>query len=218
MNPSADANDTYSFCVLQYETTMAARFTIAGLGNPGAEYEHTRHNAGRMIVEDLARRFEFEDFAPDKKSKSLVTSGRVGKQSVTLVLPETYMNKSGVSLGSYVKTKKDALSFIVIHDDLDLPLGRFKISFGKNSGGHRGVESVMKAVKTKDFIRVRVGISPSTPKGTLKKPTGDRVADFVIAKFKKPEEELFKKVSKKVREAVETVLSEGKERAMGAFN
>lgn len=193
------------------------RYTIAGLGNPGIEYDGTRHNAGRMIVAELSRKWEFDDFSMDKKTRALVSAGKVGKHSVEVLLPETYMNRSGGSLGS-IKTKKDAARLVVVHDDLDLPLGRFKISFGKNAGGHKGVESVIKAVKTNEFIRIRVGISPSTPSGKLKKPAGEATVDFVIGKFRKPEEETFKKVSKKVRDAVEMILSEGKEKAMGEFN
>src|SRR3989344_7652530 len=194
------------------------RYTVAGLGNPGNEYEGTRHNTGRSIVLACTTLWRLPDFSLDKKTKALQTSGKVGKTAIDLVLPETYMNKSGSSLGSVIKTKKAAETLVIVHDELDLPLGRFKISFGKNAGGHKGVESVIKAVKTKNFIRIRVGISPSTPSGKLKKPHGEDISDFVIAKFRKPEEEVFKKVARKLCESLEMIFADGKEKAMGKFN
>jgi PTH1 family peptidyl-tRNA hydrolase len=137
---------------------------------------------------------------------------------VTLILPETFMNKSGESVKPLIKSKKAAASLVIVSDDLDLPLGRFKIAFNRGSGGHKGVESIIRAVKTEEFIRVKVGISPATASGKLRKPDSKEILDFIIGKLKKPELEKIKKVSKKVSQALEMIITEGKDRAMREFN
>ena len=171
---------------------------IFGLGNPGKEYEGTRHNAGKeaaLRLKDL-----------DIKSMKVVES-------------EEFMNNSGRALTKFVKSKKDAEKLIVIYDDLDLGLGTVKISFNKGSGGHRGLESVIKSVKTKEFIRIRIGVSPTTASGKLKKPEGEqKVLDFILGKFKPSEKEVLKKVYKNVEKIVETIAGEGLDRAMNEFN
>ncbi|MBU6431363.1 aminoacyl-tRNA hydrolase [Patescibacteria group bacterium] len=190
---------------------------IAALGNPGEEYENTRHNVGRIALEAFVKKNDFSDWVFDKKLKALSSDeGKIGKERVCLIEPETFMNKSGLSFQPIIKNKKKAEDLVVIHDDLDLPIGKFKISFNKSSGGHRGVESIIKAIKTEAFTRVRVGISPATPSGKLKKPKGEKeVADFILGEFKKSEMETLKKVSKKVSAALEMLIMEGREKAMG---
>ena len=113
----------------------------------------------------------------DKKLKALVAKGEVGKSKFQIILPETFMNKSGDSLKPLALSVKKAENLIVVHDDIDLPLGKIKISFGKNSGGHKGVESVIKAVKTINFTKVRIRISSTNAKGVVKKPSGDKFLD-----------------------------------------
>ncbi len=198
-------------------------YIIAGLGNPGEEYKDTRHNTGRIIAEHIAKKFEFDEPKENSKIKSLVTKGeiKIGKKSekVEIVLPNNFMNRSGASLAPLITSVKKAHSLIVIYDDLDLALGTMKISFNRSSGGHRGLESIIKALKTQEFIRIRVGISPVTPSGKLKKPKGeDVVGNFIVDPFKKPEIDVIKKIAKDVTEAVQIIISEGKERAMEAFN
>src|SRR3989344_5466832 len=133
---------------------------ILGLGNPGGEYANTRHNTGRDAAMYFAEKHDFGEFEADKKSNSLLSRGKVGKSKILVGLPETFMNKSGVAAAKLFKAKKENTDLVVMHDDLDIQLGRFKISYGKNSGGHKGVESVMRALKTKNFVRIRIGISP----------------------------------------------------------
>src|SRR3989338_3897546 len=188
---------------------------IVGLGNPGAEYENTRHNTGRMILDMFRQKNDLPEWQEDKKLKSLISK----KNKITLLLPETFMNKSGEAIAKIVKSKKAAESLVVIHDDLDLPLGRIKISFNRGSGGHRGVESITRALKTEAFVRVRVGISKDAGKGKVKKPIGEKaVGDFILGKFKPAEALEFKKVSKKISEALEILIRVGREKAMGVFN
>ena len=181
---------------------------ILGLGNPGKEYEGSRHNAGRATAEYFAKKNAFYEFEYEKKSNSLVAKNR----QTTIALPETLMNKSGNAAGKLIRPKKELPDLIVLHDDLDLPLGRFKISYSKSSGGHKGVESVMRALKTKNFVRIRIGVSPK------KKPPQKEIIKFIIGKFKPAELEIFKKVEKKVAEALEVLITDSLERAMSEFN
>jgi len=193
---------------------MIKNYIIVGLGNPGEEYLNTRHNVGRMVLDAFVKAHELKDWQEDKKLKALKVEGKVGKGKVLLLKPETFMNKSGESVKSLVKSKKVSEGLVVIHDDLDLPLGKIKISFNKSSGGHKGVESVMRAVKTEAFIRLRLGISGETASGKIKKPQGEeKVIDSILGEFKKTEADDLKKVVKKAVIALELIIKEGRERA-----
>lgn len=175
---------------------------IVGLGNPGKEYEKTRHNAGRAAVELVAKTEGGGEFVLNKVAKALVLKTEVGGENATLVLPETMMNLSGKAVVPFVKSVKAAEKLLVIHDDLDLPLGTVKMVFGRGSGGHKGVESIMRAIKTKDFARIRIGISAVGKKNQAKKVHGEeKVIKMVIGKWKPAEEVVMKKVLKKVAEA-----------------
>lgn len=174
---------------------------VVGLGNPGREYENTRHNTGRILVGLIEKKLEDS------------------KQKIKFLTPDTFMNNSGKAVAPLVKTKKDLENLIVIYDDIDLPLGKIKISFNRSAGGHNGLGSVIKALKSEEFLRIRIGISPATPKGIVKKPKGERaVLNFLLGEYKKPELETIKKLSKKVSEAIETIFVEGKDKAMSLFN
>lgn len=173
-------------------------YIVVGLGNPGEEYSRTRHNTGKMAVE----------FLREKEMKG-----------VKLVTLESYMNRSGSAVAKLVKSRKAAEKLIVIYDDLDLPLGSMKISYNRSSGGHRGLESIIRALKTEAFIRIRVGISPSTPSGKLKKPKGEReVEKFILGEFRKTELEALKKVFKQAADAIAVITEEGLAPAMTKFN
>ncbi|MFM2357369.1 MAG: hypothetical protein RJA61_106 [Candidatus Parcubacteria bacterium] len=194
-------------------------YIIAGLGNPGEEYKNTRHNAGRMVLEAFHVKNELEDWKENKKSLALISKGMVGKQKVTLVMPETFMNKSGESVKTLVKSVKVAEKLIVVHDDLDLPVGTLKVSFNRSSGGHKGVESIIKAIKTEKFARIRIGISQESAKGGVKKPSHENIIEnFIVNDFKPAELAEVKKVVKRASEAVEMIVNEGIEKAMGEFN
>ncbi|MGC9602776.1 MAG: aminoacyl-tRNA hydrolase [Minisyncoccia bacterium] len=189
------------------------QWIIAGLGNPDAGYTGTRHNTGRDFLAAIAKKEGVGEWKNDKKLHSQVIQGELFGKKVTLLLPETYMNNSGVSFKTLVKSKKQAEHLVVLQDELDLPLGRAKISFGASSGGHNGIASVQKAIKTKDFVRIRIGISPATPGGKLKKPDTEKVVDFVLGKYKPAEEEKVKKARKLVAEALKDLLIDGREAA-----
>lgn len=173
-------------------------YIVVGLGNPGEEYSNTRHNVGRMVVDFVSKKLEGE---------------------AKFIFLDTFMNKSGPAIAKVVKSKKAAQKLLVIHDDMDLPLGKLKLSYARGSGGHRGVESIIRALKTEEFIRLRVGVSPSTPTGKLKKPKGEKaVLDFILGKFRPSEELVLKKIFNTSTEIIETIISEGREVAANKFN
>jgi PTH1 family peptidyl-tRNA hydrolase len=194
-------------------------FIVAGLGNPGEEYGGTRHNTGRIVLDAVAKAFEAGEFSFDKKMNALAAAGRIGKEKVTFVEPETFMNKSGAAIKYLVKSPKAAEKLVVIYDDFQLPIGRIKLSYNRSSGGHNGLESVIKAVKTEAFVRIRVGVAPENSKGNAKVPHGDAAVEkFILGKFRDNELKEIKKVSKKAAEAVEMIVKEGREKAMSVFN
>jgi len=187
---------------------------IIGLGNPGKEYEKTRHNAGRSAVELLAKQNDFDEFVFNKTSNALVSKGAIEGENTTLVLPETMMNLSGKAVVAFVKSPKAAKSLLVIHDDLDLPVGTLKMVFGRGSGGHKGVESVMRSIKTKDFARIRIGVAPAGKKNQAKKlKDEEKVIKLVIGKWKPAEEAAVKKVLKKAALAARLFATSGIESA-----
>ncbi len=172
---------------------------VVGLGNPGEEYEKTRHNTGRILVNLIQDKIE--------------------GQKIKFITPDTFMNNSGKEVVKFVKTKKDLENLIVIYDDVDLPLGKIKISFNRSSGGHNGLGSIIKSLKSQEFVRIRVGIAPTTPSGKIKKPQGEKkMLEFLLGEFKKIELEILKKESKKIKEAVEMIFSESKDKAMTLYN
>jgi len=194
-------------------------YIIVGLGNPGEEYIGTRHNTGRIAVEALADKIDSDEWKEDKKLKSETVKIKVGKNTATLIKPNTFMNKSGEAVKSLVKSKKSAETLVVIHDDLDLPFGKIKISFNKSAGGHRGVQSVIRAVKTEAFIRMRIGISPVTSSGKIRKPSGEKdVTALILGKFKPSELDGLKKIMKNAVMGLESIISEGKEVATMKIN
>jgi PTH1 family peptidyl-tRNA hydrolase len=190
-------------------------YIIAGLGNPGQEYENTRHNTGRMFLQSLTD----SEFKFDKKINSLVSEMKVGKEKVKLVSPETFMNNSGKAIAQVVKSVKAAEKLVVIYDDFNLPLGKIRISYNRSSGGHNGVESIIKGVKTEAFVRIRIGVAPETAKGLAKVPHGDeKIEKFILGEFKDDELKVLKKLYKTVEEAIVVLVKEGREKAMSVYN
>lgn len=203
---------------------------IIGLGNPGGEFEGTRHNLGREILEKFGKQEDFPEFRFEKKWNAQVSEGKVAKsrrevgiptslstkkkrasgEKVVLLLPDTFMNKSGSAVAPvarFYKTKPN--DTYLVHDDADITLGRGKLSFGKRSAGHKGVESVMRALKTRDFWRFRIGIA-----GRRNIPA----EKLVLKKFTPDEQSLIKKITKHTIEALHEAAEEGGERAMNVYN
>src|SRR3989338_6450954 len=195
------------------------KWIIVGLGNPGGEYGTTRHNTGRIVLEHFRTAHDLSEWEEKKPWKALSSGGKAGKAEVLLLEPETMMNNSGKSLVTLVKSKKQAEQLVVIYDDLDLPLGKWKFSFDRGSGGHKGIESIARTIKTKAFVRVRVGVSPVSLFGKMKKPHGeDAVVKFILGKFTNSELVELRKMSKEIYQALETLVRDGLDKAMGEFN
>lgn len=192
---------------------------IVGLGNPGEEYAKTRHNAGRIILEYIAKAQEFSDWKNDMKTKSLRAKGEIDSEKFDFMLPETFMNNSGNAVAGVIDGPKKLKNLVVVYDDIDLPLGSLKISFNRSSGGHNGLESVIKRVKSREFVRIRIGVSPHTPTGKLKKPSGEAaVLKFLLGAFKDDELKELKKLSKKITEILVCLSGDGKDKAMSLYN
>lgn len=185
-------------------------YLIVGLGNPGGEFRATRHNIGRETVLVAQNKFGFKDFAFNPKLNALLSEGKIGKEKIALVVPQSFMNKSGQAVGPAARLYKTQLaSLVVIHDDADILVGGAKLSFGKNSGGHKGVESVMRALKSKKFWRMRIGIQKK------RRVPGE---DLVLQKFRGDEQAVVKKVIKKSLRAIENIVADGPERVMNSYN
>ena len=195
--------------------TSVMSYIIAGLGNPGQEYENTRHNIGRIVLMSI---FDV-NFSFNKKINALDAEIKIGKEKVRLISPETFMNNSGKAIAHIVKSIKAAEKLIVIYDDFNLPLEKIRISYNRSSGGHNGLQSIIKALKTEAFIRIRIGVAPENAKGVAKVPHGDeKIEKFILGKLKDEETKVIKKVSKRVSEAIEVLIKEGKDKAMSIYN
>lgn len=179
---------------------MATTRLIIGLGNPDAQYKETRHNVGFMLVEHIARKNNCGDFEFNKKLNSLISKCKLGKTTSILAKPQTYVNKTGgaaLKLKNFYKVKP--ADIMVIQDDLDIPFGNTKVSFNKNSGGHKGVESVMRALKTKKFYRLRIGLATKALQKARQQSDKKRdefVRNYVLSKFSKGESDKIKEIFK----------------------
>ena len=184
---------------------------IIGLGNPEKKHEATRHNLGRLIIKSFQEQVGFSDFKLKKKLQSLISEDKFNGEKIILALPETFMNLSGKAVKSLITNYKlSARDIWVIHDDFDIELGKLKISENKSSAGHNGIQSIIDELKTKDFIRFRIGIRPKRIPKTLDK--------FVLKKFTKKELETIGSINDKIVQILELALREGIEKAMNEFN
>lgn len=193
-------------------------YTIVGLRNPQEVYEHTRHNAGAIVVSHFAHEIGFPTFVSSEKYNSEISEGILGGKDVRIVLPRTFMNTNGGAVRRILADTPDHEDLIVVHDELDLPIGTFSIAQGRGSGGHNGVQSVIDKTGSRDFIRVRVGISPVSLFGTMKRPTGEKVADFVLHDFSVRERTKIDALLPTVSAALEMIVREGVTAAMNTYN
>lgn len=196
-------------------------YYLIGLGNEGGEYINTRHNIGRDFVMHLAetsKKIDCEDLKFNKTKLAHLAKFTWQDKKGQIIIPATFMNLSGKAVGAIIKPAKTLPKVIVIHDDLDLPLGAIKLTFDRGSGGHKGVESIMRALKTKAFVRLRVGVSAKTKKGVKKVSGEEEVKDFVLGKFKPADQVIVKDVYKKLEDGVVAILSLGYELAANQIN
>jgi PTH1 family peptidyl-tRNA hydrolase len=185
-------------------------FLIVGLGNPGAEYAHTRHNAGFLLVEKLAADWKSNWTNERKFEARMAKAGRGGKK-VLLCEPQTFMNLSGETVGALAKFYQLPLKQILtVVDDADLPLGEIRLRASGSSGGHHGLESIEQHLATREFARLRIGIG--------RKDGAREITDFVLGKFDANENAVLGKVLERASKQVETWLEAGIEKAMSQFN
>lgn len=184
-------------------------YLLVGLGNPGIKYTLTRHNVGWIVLDNL---FPDTDWRENKYAKCTETHDKIGNTVVHAIKPQTFMNESGISLEYFVQKEGiDPQNIIVVYDDLDLPLGKIRVSFDRGSGGHNGIKSIEEHLSSREFIRIRIGISRLLETGDLIKPN-------VLGHFEPSEFETIKMVSKTIESLLKTVFTEGKEKAMTKFN
>ena len=190
---------------------------IVGLGNPGLTYRNTRHNVGFKCLDHLAKENDIK--FSQKKGQAHSGKGLIAGQEVMLAKPQTYMNLSGQAITNLLHYYHiDIGDLIVIHDDLDLPLGRLRIRQGGGSGGHRGIASAGNEIGNRDFLRIRVGID--RPRDEFGDPVrGEGVAaGYVLRNFSREEKPVLEETIGKVAEAVDCLLTEGPAMAMNKFN
>ena len=181
---------------------MEGRFLVVGLGNPGPRYAKTRHNLGFWVVDRVGAGADWR-----QRGNALVARWRGG----WLMKPTTYMNNSGEAVAPFVRYYKIAPeNVLVVHDDMDLPLGRLRLRRGGSSGGQKGVQSIIEHLGTANFDRLRLGIG--------RPPAGWDAASWVLSRFDEQEREVAERVADAAAEAVETWQSEGLERAQQRFN
>ena len=185
------------------------RWIVFGLGNPGDRSARTRHNAGAVVVDELLARTGTK--LKSHKSGALVAEGSLAGERVVLARSTGYMNESGRPLGQLVRFYKTSPEqVIVVHDELDIPFGEVRVKIGGGTAGHNGLKSVGNHLASKDFVRVRVGIS---------RPTGHLdAADYVLQSFSGSERSRLGEIVERAADAVERTLEAGIERAMNEFN
>ena len=183
-------------------------YIIVGLGNPGKQYENTRHNMGFLAVDLLAEKYNID--VNKIKFKALVGEGRIAGQKVLLVKPQTYMNLSGEAVRQAMDFYKiDPEELIVIYDDIDIPTGTFRIRKKGSPGTHNGMRNIFQHIQTNDFPRIRVGI------GSGKK---DNLAGYVTGGISKSEQELLADVLKNSADAAACIIEKGIDKAMNEYN
>jgi PTH1 family peptidyl-tRNA hydrolase len=189
---------------------MEDLYLIVGLGNPGAEYAKTRHNAGFQLVAKLAERWKAV-WSLEKKFNARTARGEPNNSRVILCEPQTFMNSSGEAVGALVGFYRIPLKqLLVVVDDADLPLGELRLRPGGSSGGHHGLESIEQHLGTREFARLRIGIG--------RKAGTREITDYVLGRFSSSEAELAGKVLTAAADQAEVWLKAGIQKAMSQFN
>lgn len=183
---------------------------IVGLGNPGIEYQFTPHNMGFLAVDRIAEQCGVR--VSNRRCRALTTKAGIGGKEVLLAKPETFMNLSGMSVRELVEEfeAEPSRDLIVIHDELDLPLGTMRVRQRGSSAGHNGLESIFGALETREFVRIRLGIAPAHA-------VRDGAA-YVLSPFRKAQYKAVDELLDSAAEAVKVLLAEGAGKAMSRFN
>lgn len=190
---------------------MESLYLIAGLGNPGARYANTRHNAGFLLVEELASRWG-ANWTDNGSLQCRLAMGRVGERKVWLCQPQTYMNDSGVAVQAVMSYYRVPLGNVMVAvDDADLPIGEIRLRGSGGTGGHHGLESVEKHLGSREYARLRLGIG-------RKDPEVRQIVGHVLGQFTASERELFDKAAKRAADQINCWLERGLGVAMSQFN
>lgn len=190
---------------------------IIGLGNPGKIYTRNRHNIGFRSIDHLAKLYTIGTHR--RQCHAQTGTGKIADVKVVLAKPATFVNQSGEAAGCLVNNYKIPLSdLIVIHDDLDLPLGKIRIRPNGSAGGHKGMNSIISTLGSEDFPRIKVGIGrPMSQDGTAVTDE-DKIVDYVLSDFTPREDDIIKAAIAQVAKAVQSILTEGVTAAMNKFN
>lgn len=192
------------------DSALRIMYLIVGLGNPGAQYERTRHNCGFMVADELARRRGREIRLSE--CQALTTRATIGDQESLIVKPQTFMNLSGVAVAC-LKNKyevSDSSSVLVVTDDFALPFGKIRIRRDGGAGGHNGLKSIIDKIGSQQFPRIRMGIAPDYPLADAK--------DFVLSEFPRKDREALTEMVGRTADAVEAILTTGIADAMSKYN
>jgi PTH1 family peptidyl-tRNA hydrolase len=202
--------DTGMFLFKKKKEEIPPMYVIAGLGNPTARFEKTRHNAGFDVIDVLAEKYNIK--VTEHKHKALCGAGYIEGQKVVLVKPQTFMNLSGESIAAFLNFYKlDASSqLIVIYDDITLAPGRLRVRMRGSAGGHNGMKNIIERIKTQDFMRIRVGIG--------EKPQGWDLADYVTSRFSKEERKEVEAAMELAADAAVLMVNHKAEEAMNRYN
>jgi PTH1 family peptidyl-tRNA hydrolase len=189
---------------------VSPRLLIIGLGNPGAQYEWTRHNLGFMLIDLVAREAGRE--VKRAECRALVGLAEIESRSIELAKPQTYMNLSGESVACLAKKRelKPASDLLVVSDDLALPFGTIRLRARGSAGGHNGLKSIIQTLRTEEFMRLRIGIQPAHPLSDTR--------SFVLERFPQAQHGEVEKVLERARDALRAVVRDGIDKAMGQYN
>jgi PTH1 family peptidyl-tRNA hydrolase len=182
-------------------------WVVVGLGNPGRRYAKTRHNVGFMVADEISDRYGID---LKEKGSYLVGKGSIEGNDIVLVEPLTFMNRSGVAVRDVMKRHNlRSENLVIIQDDIDMETGKLKIREKGSSGGHKGIESIIESLGTREFIRVKIGIG---------REEGVAAEEYVLGKFRRDEVPLIKEAVVMAAGAVDVILKEGVHKAMNEFN
>jgi PTH1 family peptidyl-tRNA hydrolase len=197
-------------------------YLIVGLGNPGEKYSKTRHNVGFIVLDEIVH----DQWVKDKYAEAMISFQEFSNKEVVFIKPFNFMNNSGISVRHFQEKKNIPVeNIVVVHDDIDLPFGTMRVSFGASAGGHNGIRSIIDNLNTNKFLRIRIGIAPTDSEGKAMKPKGGfltsakkAVGNFVLKDFSSGDLDKIKTLKEKVKEVIDIVIKEGREKAMNKFN